>query len=162
MITGDSSSISRKKDWPESMQIDGEWYVCDDGIIRPVVRGEVLASDGSWVPTPFLVDIGADCTVLAAAILALLHLRHGVARERLGGLGGVAHSVVVESQIRLSQSEGDKVVFRGQFAAVTSLEALDMSVLGRDITNLFAVIVDQPGDTVCLLRPRHRYSILRD
>ena len=36
-------------------------------------------------------------------------------------------------------------MFRGQYAAVTELEALDMSVLGRDITGLFAVVVDEPG-----------------
>jgi hypothetical protein len=35
------------------MQIDGEWLVCDDGIVRPVIRGEVLAANGSWAPLPF-------------------------------------------------------------------------------------------------------------
>jgi hypothetical protein len=34
-----------------------------------------------------------------------------------------------------------------------------MSVLGRDITDLFAVIVDRVHDVVCLLGQRHRYSI---
>jgi hypothetical protein len=34
------------------------------------------------------------------------------------------------------------------------------SVLGRDITGLFAVIVDRPGDLVCLVGQRHRYSII--
>jgi hypothetical protein len=34
-----------------------------------------------------------------------------------------------------------------------------MSVLGGDITGLFAVIVDRPGDVVCLLGQRHRYTI---
>ena len=33
-------------------------------------------------------------------------------------------------------------IFRGQFAPVIDLEALDISALGRDITGLFAVIVD--------------------
>lgn len=51
------------------------------------------------------------------------------------------------------------MTFRGQFAAVLEPEALDVSVLGRDITGLFAVIVDQPGDTVCLVGQRHRYAI---
>ena len=50
-------------------------------------------------------------------------------------------------------------VFRGQFAAATEVDALDINVLGRDITGLFAVIVDQPGDVVCLLGQRHRYTI---
>ena len=36
---------------------------------------------------------------------------------------------------------------------------LDMSVLGRDILGLFALIVDQLGDTVCLIRQNHRYRI---
>jgi hypothetical protein len=30
---------------------------------------------------------------------------------------------------------------------------------GRDITGLFAVIVDRPGDAVCLLGQRHRYAV---
>jgi hypothetical protein len=39
------------------------------------------------------------------------------------------------------------------------LEVLDMNVLGRDIAGLFAVIVDRPGNVVCLLGQRHRYII---
>jgi len=42
------------------------------------------------------------------------------------------------------------------------LEALDISVLGRDITESFAVIVDQPGEVVSLLAQRHWYSMARD
>jgi hypothetical protein len=34
-----------------------------------------------------------------------------------------------------------------------------MSVLGRDISNLFALIVDRPRDLVCLLGSGHHYSI---
>ena len=51
------------------------------------------------------------------------------------------------------------MVFRGQYAAETEVEALDISVLGRDIPGLFAVIVDQPGNVVCLLGQRHRDTI---
>jgi hypothetical protein len=39
------------------------------------------------------------------------------------------------------------------------MEALDVSVLGRDLTSLFAVIVDRPHRVVCLLGQRHRYTI---
>jgi hypothetical protein len=59
-------------------------------------------------------------------------------------LGGRAASVVVATQIRLRREDARKVVLRGQYVAVTELEALDISVLGRDIMGLFAVIVDQP------------------
>jgi hypothetical protein len=40
-----------------------------------------------------------------------------------------------------------------------ALEALDMGVLGRDITNLFGLIVDRPRDLVCLLGTGHQYQI---
>ena len=70
-------------------------------------------------------------------------------------------SVVLQTEIQLTRETGRKIIFRGQFAAVTELEALDISVLGRDISGLFAVIVDQPGDVVSLLGQRHRYSIVQ-
>jgi len=141
------------------MRIDGEWHTGDDGVARPVIRGEILAAGGSWTRAPFLLDTGADRTVLSAAILRLLGLRTEQSRDRIGGLGGVAASVSVETAIRLTRDGGGKVLLRGQFAAVTELEALDICVLGRDITGLFAVIVDQPANTICLLGQRHRYAI---
>jgi len=128
-------------------------------LVRPVIRGEILAGDGTWQRAEFLVDTGADRTVFSAAVLAALRLQPVVTQARLGGVGGVADSVVVETQVRLTREEAGKVVFRGQYAAVTELEALDMSVLGRDITGLFAVIVDGPGSVVCLLRQQHQYTI---
>ena len=136
------------------MRIDGEWLLCDDGILRPVIRGEILASDGTWQRAEFLVDTGADRTVLAS-----LRLQPVVTHARLGGVGGVVNSVVVETQVRLTREESGKVVLRGQYAAVTELQALDMSVLGRDIAGLFAVVVDRPGNLVCLLGQRHHYTI---
>jgi len=133
------------------MRIDGQWLWCDDGIMRPVMSGEILAGNGSWEKSEFLVDTGADRTVLSAAILAKLGLQPLPIREGISGWGGMADSVIVETQLRFTRADACKVVFRGQYAAVTELEALDISVLGRDITRLFAVIVDRLHDVVCLL-----------
>ena len=30
------------------MRIDGQWLVCDDGVVRPVISGEIRTADGSW------------------------------------------------------------------------------------------------------------------
>ena len=79
--------------------------------------------------------------------------------NRLGGVGGAVESVLVDTAIYLQRDDGGVAVFRGQFAAFTAPEALDMSVLGRDIFNLFALIVDRPRDLVCLLGGGHQYSI---
>jgi predicted aspartyl protease len=144
------------------MRIDGQWLWCDDGIMRPVISGEILAGNGSWEKSEFLVDTGADRTGLSAAILAKLGLQPLPIQESISGLGGIADSVIVETQLRLTRENAGKVVFRGQYAAVTELEALDISVLGRDITRLFAVIVDRLHDVVCLLGQRHRYTIEQD
>ena len=141
------------------MYISGEWLLCDDGIVRPVIHGEVLAGNGSWQRVLFLLDTGADRTVFSSGALAAIGPQPVLGHGRLGGLGGSADSIVVETQIRLTREEAGKVLFRGRYFAVTEPEALDMSVLGRDITGLFAAIVDRPGDVVCLLGQRHSYTI---
>ena len=141
------------------MRIDGEWQQCDDAVVRPLLRGEILAADGRWRATEFLLDTGADCTVFSAATLTSLGLTSNSPQGRLGGLGGTAGSIVVDTQIQLRRETGDPVRFNGQFSAVTELEALDVNVLGRDVTGLFAVIVDQQADVVCLVRGNHRYQI---
>jgi hypothetical protein len=142
------------------MVISGEWLLGEDEIPRPIVRGEVLAGDGVWTRALFLLDTGADCTVFSQSLLAILKLPEVQPQERIAGLGGDLESVAVETVIRLTRDQGGKVTFHGQFAAVTDLETLDVSVLGRDIAGLFAAIIDRPGNVVCLLGQRHYYSIL--
>ena len=141
------------------MRIDGKWLLCDDHVLRPIISGEILAANGSWESVEFLVDTGADRTVLSATTLAKLGLVPLAAKEAVGGLGGVAASVIVETQIRLAREAARSVIFRGRYAGVTKLDALDIDVLGRDVTGLFAVVVDLPGDLVCLLGQRHGYKI---
>ena len=68
------------------MRIDGAWNLGDDGIARPVIRGEILTSRGLWMRAPFLVDTGADQTVLSAAILTALSLQPRTAQDRIRGV----------------------------------------------------------------------------
>jgi hypothetical protein len=107
----------------------------------------------------FLVDTGADCTVFSAAVLDALGFNSAPASRMLGGVGGTTESVEIATQIQFLRNDQANVVFRGQFGAMTHMEALDISVLGRDIMNLFAVIVDRAGNVVALIRPPHRYTV---
>ena len=102
------------------MCIDGQWLWCDDGIIRPVISGEILAGNGSWEKSEFLVDTGADRTVLSATTLAKLGLQPLPIEEGINGLGGMADSVIVETQLRLTHENAGKVVFRGQYAGTAA------------------------------------------
>jgi hypothetical protein len=144
------------------MLMSGVWYLCDDGVVRPVIRSEVQTDDGSWLKAPLLVDTAADRTVFSADVFRALGLAPQAAAHELSGVGGAAASVEVVTEIRLTQEDGGKVTFRGGFAAFTDPATLDMSVLGRDLTNLFALIVDRPRDVVCLLGQRHQYKIVEE
>lgn len=141
------------------MLIRGRWTACDDGIVRPLIESAVLAADGSWMPVELLVDSGADRTVFSAPILAALALPHLPAPQQLGGVGGAAATVMVSTNVRLPLDNGGTVTFQGTYAGFTDPDALDMSVLGRDVMNMFALIVDRPSDVVCLLGQNHRYTI---
>jgi predicted aspartyl protease len=141
------------------MLISGVWHACDDEVLRPVIPAEVQAQDGTWIKALFLVDTGADRTVLSSDILTALHIPHRLAQDRIGGIGGEVSTVLVETRIRFSREDDGKVRFRGQYAAVTEAATLDMSELGRDITNLFATLVDWPQRAVYLIGQRHQYTI---
>jgi hypothetical protein len=110
------------------MLIRGLWTLWDDSIIRPVVEGEVLAADGSWLPVELLVDVGADRTVFTAGVLATLVLPQLPAPHSLGGVGGTAATAVVATQLRLPLDSGASIKFQGTFAGFLQAEALEMSL----------------------------------
>jgi Aspartyl protease len=145
------------------MRIDGKWHLCPDGTLRPVVVAEVaegIAADGSWHQFRMLVDTGADRTVFSADVFRDLGFPGTVAMQQLAGIGGEAESVTVDTSFHLTRENGTSVLITGPFAAFTDPKSLDMSILGRDLTNHFAVIVDRPQDVVCLLGQRHRYVVV--
>jgi hypothetical protein len=135
------------------MLLPGAWLQCDDGESRPILRGAIQTAAGRWIEAPFLVDTGADQTVFSAAILSLLGLPTEPTPYQLLGVGGTGSSVLVRAAIHFTNEAGKPILFRGQFAAFTELESLDMCLLGRDITRLFAAVVDFPQGVVCLARP---------
>jgi hypothetical protein len=80
-----------KKNLPSiygNMEIRGEWYACNDGVVRPILRGEVLAASGNWEPVEFLADVGADRTVLTAPLFHALGWQASDTDLELNGLGG--------------------------------------------------------------------------
>lgn len=97
-------------------------------------------------------------TVFSADLLTRLGHR-ATTTAVLGGVGGVVEAVTVDTQIRLPCDDGGRAAIRGEFSAFVRPDVLDMSVLGRDISDLFAVIVDRQADVVTLIRSDHRYRI---
>ena len=145
------------------MLITGKWQVGDDGVLRPLVRAAVSGIDGRLVADDFLIDSGADRTVLSAALLARLSLptRSAPSGSILSGIGGGCAFVLVTSAVEFIREDGGAVRVRGEFAGFTDPTATDLSILGRDVLDNFDLIISWRRSEVLLLAPRHYYRIER-
>jgi hypothetical protein len=143
------------------MLVNGEWLFCQDGVIRPTVTGLVRVPNEQLVEVPFLLDAGADRTVLSLDFLSLLAPLQSSEAEQihLAGVGGRVSSITIDTAIGFTRDDGKVVTVRGPFAVFTEGESAELSVLGRDVTNNFSVIYDYPNRAVALLSPPHYYEI---
>jgi aspartyl protease len=140
------------------MRISGKWLQCKDGVARPVVAARVGSADGSLLEEEFLIDSGADRTVLSAELLTSLGLS-AASGGALAGVGGLQNSVVVQTWLEFARGGGGTAIVRGQFAAFTEQSATDMSILGRDVLNNFDLILSRPRNEVLMLAAPHTYRI---
>ncbi len=86
-------------------------------------------------------------------------LPHQAPKIPIGGFGGVSETVDIQAHFRIVRDDGVNVLFRGRFAACTKVEALEMSVLGRDFLDMFTLIVDRLADVVAIIGQDHSYTI---
>jgi predicted aspartyl protease len=141
------------------MRFDGLWERCEDGVVRPLLSAEVLSECDSWHSVAMLIDTGADRTVLSADVWKALNMEPHETEVQIGGVGGFAEAVRVRTKLRLERSDGKLVTFRVEIAACLNAAVLDMSVLGRDIIDMFTLVADREGGVLTLLGGNHHYSI---
>jgi len=142
------------------MLVRGEWQLRDDGVMRPIVRARV-GGDGSPVPENFLIDSGADRTVLSAVLVTRLQLpaRSAPPGFILSGIGGTSAFVLVTTVVEFLRDDGRPVRVRGEFAGFTDPTATDLSILGRDVLDHFDLVLSRRRSEIFLLAPRHQYRI---
>jgi hypothetical protein len=142
------------------MLVRGEWQLRDDGVMRPIVRARV-GGDDSPVPENFLIDSGADRTVLSAVLVTRLQLpaRSAPPGFILSGIGGTSASVLVTTVVEFIRDDGGPVRVGGEFAGFTDPTATDLSILGRDVLDHFDLVLSRRRGEILLLAPRHRYRI---
>lgn len=140
------------------MRVNGDWVPCEDGVIRPIVQGQIRLADGDWLEVPFLLDAGADRTVFSSDLFDLLQALE-IGELRLAGIGGASGAIVISTEVGFTRDDGKLVTVRGTFGVFTDYESADLSVLGRDVTNNFGVIYDYPNRLIALLAPPHGYEI---
>jgi hypothetical protein len=143
------------------MLIAGEWQVGVDGVSRPVVRAMVRGMDGKPHLESFLVDPGADRTVFRATLWRSLGLQGKSVSERniLQGIGGSSRFVEVTTLIELPRMDGQPVQLEAPFAASTDPQALDYSLLGRDVLDHFDLILSKRRSEVLMLAGIHQYAV---
>ena len=78
---------------------------------------------------------------------------------KLGGIDGPVDALTVTTQIGFVERSGGLLTVSGPFDGLTAGRDGELSILGRDVLGRFAVIVDRPGNVVCLLTDRHHYVI---
>jgi hypothetical protein len=145
------------------MRIEDDWLLCDDGIVRPTVTVHVHDGHGGRESDRFLIDSGADRTVLSADLLHRLQPAGEAVSVDFGlfGIGGAAAFVIVQSVLELVRDDGRAVTIRGAFAAFTDPESTDRSIFGRDVLDNFDLILSRQRDEVPILAPNHQYQVTR-
>ncbi|MGL4552300.1 MAG: hypothetical protein ACRC33_14065 [Gemmataceae bacterium] len=143
------------------MRIAGEWRPDERGKVLPFLEVTVRVVGGESLTTWFLIDTGADRTVLCRATLDLLRLPAELPPAAgLQGIGGRASGVLVEAILLLGAGGHPSPVIHGQFPAFLDPAASDTDLLGRDILDQFRLIVSRPDNEILLLAARHRYRIV--
>jgi Aspartyl protease len=143
------------------MVIAGEWRICDDGVSRPTVQARVGGDDWKALVEYFLLDTGADRTVLSGGFLSRLALPSIAAPPGLifQGIGGSTGFGLVDVVLEFASQDSAMARVRGQIAAFTDPTATDLSILGRDVLNHFDIVLSRRNYGVLLLAPSHTYRV---
>lgn len=140
------------------MRVTGEWFLCQDGVVRPTLEAYVVGADGELYADRFLVDSGADRSTFSADFASRLNLA-ATSRAQAVGIGGREDIAFVATVLVLKTDEGQHIRVRGEFAVFTNPEATDLSILGRDVLNNFHVILSKPRQEILILTPQHPYNV---
>jgi Retroviral aspartyl protease len=143
------------------MVIVGEWWKCDDGETRPIIRASVKGGNGQEIAARFLLDTGADRSAFDATILKKSQLPQQPPPPNfaLEGVGGASPFVIVDTALLLPREDGGVANIKGQFAAFTDPKTIDLCILGRDVLQHFDVIVSRRRNQVLLQAANHEYVL---
>jgi hypothetical protein len=104
------------------MRIVGEWYLRADGVSIPTINARIATGHGSYIVERFLLDTGADRSVLFAALgIPVQPPPPGMA---LAGVGGSQGFVIVSTPLELVADDQPLACFQGNFSAFTDPAAV--------------------------------------
>lgn len=142
------------------MVVYGWWEETDRGVSEPRVVAAVHPPGGCVRRFEFLVDSGADRTFLprqCAEEFGIDLLALPLVGDAFGvGSNGLPY---YEGEVRLSfRSGGGTVEVATEIGVFRDEGVLDLPALGRDVLDLFTVILDRRRDVVALLEAQEPYE----
>ena len=136
-------------------------YENEAGILRPYISGFVYSSRRVWLEYAFLVDSGADVTFLHYGSLDELAIDTSNLEvyDDVGGVGGKdVPYIKFSSKLQFISGE-DVKVFEGDINIFLDPHATDVPLLGRDVLDHFAVLLDCRTSQVLLLDEMVKYRV---
>lgn len=141
------------------MLLSGSWLLFPGLGLVPVVRLDVAQRDGTWQFVPFLIDSGAETTVVTPLVFRTMQFLSQPTQAHVAGVAGAVPALNVETRLRVRVGEEERFVFQIAVRMIQSEDAVDVCLLGRDVLNHFSLIIDRPQESVLLLRGPHRYRV---
>ena len=143
------------------MQIHGDWLRRAGLPVLPLIEIYVRRADGSFTLDLFLIDSGADRTIFSGSLFQSLGISAmgSASGSTLFGIGGQFQPVDVATELEFRKTAAVPHRIAGQFAAATDPNAIDISILGRDVLDQFDVILSNRRDEILLLNDPHGYTI---
>ncbi len=141
------------------MRFNGEWVESYDGETRPMVRCAVVGPRGETEPCMFLIDSGADRSLITFEVSRLVGAEVSPLDFAVRGLGATVNSAQVNVNLMLERDDGVEVLMRGPLIACMEPGLVDTCILGRDVLTHFCVILDEKNNLAALLAGTHRCRI---
>ena len=117
---------------------------------RPYVAARVnIPVIGAWAHVLFLIDTGADKSLLSASDARRIGIDYGAlgSRSDIIGVGGKLEAYSVQTTIAFADSEAQVHFYRLTLDVACDSEQYELpSLLGRDILNRWCMTYDPPND----------------
>ncbi len=137
------------------MRIEGRWLAGQDGIERPVFDGYLDAPTGVRLACSFLLDTGADFTVLAPDVVdQLAGIVAPIATSTTAnGIGGSQQVYDIAVDLVFFAVAGQQVRISGPLPIFVTPGTIELSVLGRDFIDQFTLVYARSRNVLRLLTP---------
>jgi hypothetical protein len=143
------------------MRIDGRWVTGADGVERPVFDAALLHAGGQRYPIQFVLDTGADFTLLTYDVgQALAAAGLPQPGPVASSAGGTAPTILLDVTLVFTTTDGRLVGLRGPIPALAAPSLLDFPVLGRNAIDLLALAYDRPRGLLALVGSPEQVAII--